>query len=340
MPITKPICELVMSAPNSDDYEDDELWANLKSLKKCLDETPSCSTPPPNLDDLLVCENCSSKRILTDEGVHICLDCNTIQGRMIDMCAEWRYYGAEDHREDDPTRCGMPFNELLPQSSLGSMIGSRRNESREVRRIRMNQMWNSMPYWERTLYKVFDELIQNTSLHNIPSKVLNDAKVLYKKASEKKISRGDNKEGLIASCIYYACHMNNVPRSTKEVASMFHIDPNVLTKGNARFQILVNLNVKSATAEDFITRFGSKLNMNYDHIMECKKLAEVLEQNDYCNDSSPTSLAAGVIYFFGTAKNLGISKKDVSTITNVSEVTILKCFKRLQKLNIQFKEPN
>lgn len=312
------------------DDDEDAIWQNLKDLKKNLSDDPD--DPQDEIDDEIQCESCQSKRILTDEGVHVCLDCNTIQGRVIEMGAEWRYYGNEDHREEDPTRCGMPFNDLLPQSSLGSMIGSRRNESREVRRIRMNQMWNSMPYWERTLYKVFDELIQSTSLHSVPSKVLNDAKVLYKRASEKKISRGENKEGLIASCIYYACHMNNVPRSTKEVARMFRIDPNVLTKGNARFQILVNLNVKSASAEDFISRFGSRLNMNYEHIMECKQFANVLEENDIITENSPTSIAAGIIYYFTTVKQLDLNKKQIAEACEVSEVTITKCFKRLQKM--------
>jgi transcription initiation factor TFIIIB Brf1 subunit/transcription initiation factor TFIIB len=58
-------------------------------------------------------------------------------------------------------------------------------------------MWNAMPYNERTLWNVFDKLTGISLSNGIPQKIIDDAKVLYKRASEKKISRGDNKEGLI-----------------------------------------------------------------------------------------------------------------------------------------------
>jgi transcription initiation factor TFIIB len=252
-------------------------------------------------------------------------------GRIIDSGAEWRYYGAEDSRDEDPTRCGMPTNNLLPKSSLGSMIGGRRGESRDIRRIRMYQMWNSMPYWERSLYNVFEQLSANTVNHGIPSKVLDDAKVLYKKASEKKISRGENKEGLIASCIYFSCLLNKVPRSPKEVSRMFGIDLNVLTKGNARFQSLLQINVESSEPEDFIARFGSKLNMNYADVQKCKDLAKRLEDLEIVSENSPTSVAAGTIYYYCLYKEIDFNKKQIADICEVSEVTITKCYKRLAK---------
>ena len=41
---------------------------------------------------------------------------------MIEQSAEWRYYGADDTGNSDPTRCGMPINPLLAQSSFGCKI--------------------------------------------------------------------------------------------------------------------------------------------------------------------------------------------------------------------------
>ena len=277
------------------------------------------------------CEVCNSMSLIIDDGTNICLDCQTVQSRVIDTGAEWRYYGADDSRDGDPARCGMPTNDLLPKSSMGSVISSRRGDNRDIRRIRMYQMWNSMPYWERTLYNVFDKLANNTSSHGIPAKVLDDAKVLYKKASEKKISRGDNKEGLIASCIYYACLMNKLPRSPKEVARMFHIDPNILTKGNTRFQSLLQMNVDSSTPDEYIARFGSKLNMSYQDIQKCKLFAKKLDELEIVSENSPTSVAAGAIYYYCLENKIDFSKKNIADVCEVSEVTITKCYKRLQK---------
>ena len=90
----------------------------------------------------------------------------------------------------------------------------------------MFQMWNSMPYDERTLWNVFDKMTANSINNGIPQKVIDDAKNLYKQASEKKISRGDNKEGLIASCIYHACLINKIPKSSKRPPTNFKTTKN------------------------------------------------------------------------------------------------------------------
>ena len=34
---------------------------------------------------------------------------------ILDNSAEWRYYGADDNHQGDPTRCGMPINPLLEE---------------------------------------------------------------------------------------------------------------------------------------------------------------------------------------------------------------------------------
>jgi transcription initiation factor TFIIB len=277
------------------------------------------------------CDNCSSTHLIIDEGAHVCLDCKTVQSRVIDAGAEWRYYGADDSRSGDPARCGLATNDLLPKSSLGSVIGGCRGDNRDMRRIRMFQMWNSMPYWERTLYSVFDKLLNSTSNHGVPAKVIDDAKVLYKRASEKKISRGDNKEGLIASCVYYSCLLNKIPRSPKEIARMFNIDSNVLTKGNTRFQSLLQMNVNSSNPDDYVARFASKLNMKYQDIQSCKKLAFKIDELEIVSENSPTSVAAGILYYYCMSNKIDINKKQIATTCEVSEVTITKCYKKLLK---------
>ena len=178
---------------------DADIWGMLDDLRECVGEPCALPSIAAALDDEVHCASCGSAKMMVEQGQHVCCDCNVIQSRVISTGAEWRFYSAEDGRGDDPTRCGMPTNHLLPKSSLGSMVGGRWNDNRDHRRLRQFQMWNSMPYWERTLYYVFERLTNNANHAGIPAKVLDDSKVLYKTASEKKISRGDNKDGLIAS---------------------------------------------------------------------------------------------------------------------------------------------
>lgn len=274
---------------------------------------------------------CGSNDMIMEDNMQICKNCCAMIGCVIDNTAEWRYYGADDNRDGDPSRCGLPTNNLLPKSSLGSMIGGSRRDNIDIMRIKMWHLWNSMPYNERTLLNIFSKILAHTTNHGIPQKVIDDAKVLYKNASEKKISRGDNKEGLIASCIYHSCIINNVPRSSKEIAAMFNISPVVLNRGNARFQTLLKINVASSGPHDFISRFGSKLSMKRQDIENCKQLVTFLEKYDIISDNSPTSLAAGILYYYSISENLGFTKKQFSNVCNVSEVTIVKNYKIISK---------
>lgn len=314
---------------DTDAFDEDAIWSMLDTLS--LNERPApLQTRPADAED--VCENCGSARMMVEQGQNVCCVCHVIQSRVISTGAEWRFYSAEDGRSDDPTRCGMPTNHLLPKSSLGSMVGGRWNDNRDHRRLRQFQMWNSMPYWERTLYYVFERLTNNGSNAGIPAKVLDDAKALYKTASEKKISRGDNKDGLIASCLYYACIINKVPRSTKEVARMFNIDVNVLTKGNARFQELLKMNVACGGPDDYIPRFGSRLNMDYDDILKCKAITKRLDALEIVSENAPTSVAAGAIYFYCQENGIkAVTKKSIAEVCEVSEVTVVKCYKRIAR---------
>ena len=53
--------------------------------------------------------------------------------------------------------------------------------------------------------------IQQTSLNNgITQSIIEEAKVLYKNIAEAKISRGSNRKGIIAACIYKACKLKGV----------------------------------------------------------------------------------------------------------------------------------
>lgn len=297
---------------------EDDIWNIMEGLKEI------------KTDDIDIICSCGSKLIIVEDCMQICGDCSSIIGKVIDNTAEWRYYGS-DSKSDDPSRCGLPTNSLLPKSSLGSMIGGNKfGNNFDIRRIRQYQMWNAMPYNERTLWNVFDKLTGVSLSNGIPQKIIDDAKVLYKKASEKKISRGNNKQGLIASCIYHACLMNNLPRSSKEIAKMFDIDPIVLNKGNSRFQTLLQINVSSSSPLDFISRYCSTLDMKMEDIENCKLLAKFLDESEIMSDNSPTSSCASILYYYSKKKNLGITKKQFSDVCQVSEVTVEKGYKFLE----------
>jgi len=292
------------------------------------------------------CEFCESNLAFSDEGFLTCTNnkCGIIYKDLVDQSAEWRYYGADDNQHSDPTRCGMPINPYLQESSYGCKILYNGTMSYEMRKIRRYTEWQSMPYKEKSQYDEFQ--IITTMAHNagIPKMIIDDAIRYHKKISEYKLTfRGDNRDGIIAASIYIACRINNLPRTAKEIANIFHLDITSSTKGCKNAIAIINsiekdmenvdkTNFGTTKPESFIERFCSKLNINNELTNLCKFIAMKIEKENIMPENTPHSIAAGVVYFISQLCSLNLSKKEVKVVSEISEVTINKCYKKLEKL--------
>jgi transcription initiation factor TFIIB len=310
----------------------EDIWTILNSFKTNddIDDTSIivCQQDLSGRDGR-VCLHCNSDNIILEEAIYTCKECGSINDRYIDMTAEWRFYGSEDSKTVDPTRCGLPISQLMPESGLGSIIGRNVKESYEMKLIRKYHMWNSMSYKERSLYNIFDNITVNAINNGIATSIIEEAKMFYKKVSESKISRGDNRSGLIASSIYMSCKSNKVPRSTKEIAKIFNLKPKTMTKGCKKFQDVMNMNMESTCADDFIQRFCSKLNLDNEIRELCRDIVQKADELCIVSENTPPSISAGSIYLCNVVCELGISKKDMATACELSQVTLSKCYKKL-----------
>ena len=283
------------------------------------------------------CLECNTSSVINNNGTYICNNCGDIKDLSIDYNAEWRYYGNDDTKNSDPTRCGLPTNELLPQSSHGSTVSFKNGESYEMKKIRNYHGWNAMPYKERSLYNVFDSIQVRATNSGITSCIVEEAKVLYKSIAESKISRGSNRKGLIAACIYKACKVKSVPRSHKEIATIFEIEVKHMTKGCKKFDEIMHTNKNNTQSADiigsqsldYIQRFCSKLNLSPEVFELCKHVCQKAEEYSLVSENTPPSIASGSIWLICSILNINITKKDISKICKISEVTISKCYKKL-----------
>jgi len=292
------------------------------------------------------CDSCHSMLAFSDEGYLTCTNskCGIIYKDMIDQSAEWRYYGADDSGSSDPTRCGMPTNSLLQESSFGCKVLWQSSSSYQMRKIRRYTEWQSMPYKEKSQYEEFQRIIVMSQNAGIPKMIIDDAIRYYKKISDYNLTfRGDNRDGILAASIYISCKINNYPRTAKEISTIFNLDVASATKGckNA-IQIINDLekdmtnNEKTffckTTPDAFIERYCSKLNINSELTKLCQFISIKIEKNALMPENNPHSIAAGVIYYISQLCRLNISKKDVKNVSEISEVTINKCFKKIEKM--------
>ena len=61
----------------------------------------------------------------------------------------------------------------------------------------------------------------------------------------------------------------------------------------------------------------------------------IIEKKNLIPENTPHSIAAGIIYYVAQLCNLNICKKKVNIVSEISEVTINKCYKKLEQLNME-----
>lgn len=295
-----------------------------------------------------ICDNCNDGLRITEEGFYACVNpaCGIIYKDYIDDSAEWRYYGANDNQSGDPTRCGMPVNPLLKESSYGCKIICNGKSSYEMRKIRRYTEWQSMPYKEKARYDEFLRIKTMANNSGIPKYIIDDALTYHKKISEEKTFRALNRDGIIAASIYISGRLNKFPRTAKEIAAVFHLDHTSATRGCKNALTILNKMEKDMIQNDkttlcqtkpisFIERYCSRLNINKELTKLCQFIAVKIERNNIIPENTPHSVAAGIVYFVGQVCSLNISKKDVRGISEISEVTITKCYKKLENIKEQ-----
>ena len=300
-----------------------------------------------NSEEKDICHCCNTALFITEEGFQACSNksCGVIY-KVIDQGAEWRFYGGDDNQSSDPTRCGMPINPLLEQSSYGCKILCPAKSTYEMRKIRRYTEWQSMPYNEKMRYDEGQRISILANQGGIPQMIIDEAMRLHKKISDAKSFRGLNRDGIIAATIYVAARINGYPRSAKEIATIFHLDNTSATRGCRNAISIINelenemensekTSLGQTTPSSFIERYCSHLNINAELTKLCKFIAQKIQKNNLIPENTPNSIASGILYFVAQKCNLNLSKRSVHNVSDVSEVTINKCFKKLEELQDQ-----
>jgi transcription initiation factor TFIIIB Brf1 subunit/transcription initiation factor TFIIB len=292
----------------------------------------------------LKCNGCQTNDNIiedTSNGFMVCKNCGQVVEGLMDFGPERHNY-ENDTTQD--TRTSMAINKLLPTSSLGTQI-SGGNWKSHMRRL---HEWNIMPYRERSLSYVFKELSEKCKKAGLLKCIEDDAKIMYKTISECKhtkgknlnkniIIRGINRRSLIAACIFFACRRKSMTRSPKEIADLFQIKYTDMTKGCKNFLKLFNIkqkgmNIGTSQPDDFVLRFSKELKFKQEYVDQAITIAKNIKKLSISTDHNPYSIAIASILLVGEINKLtNISKKQLGVSFGVSEVTITKTYKKIEK---------
>jgi len=287
-----------------------------------------------------LCISCKSDKLMIDniKGYLVCGECAVINQEFLDENPEFTF--DDENNGNGASRYGCPSNYFFPKSALGTKIATK-----GYNKISALQRQGQMPYREKSLLEVLERIQSKCKKYNVSQSIIDSAKILYKKVSDSKHIRGKrkgknmimrciNRRSMIASCVFYACKMQREPRSPKEIADIYDLEIKHVHRGCRKILDYIDLNstfyqIKNSQAADFIERLSKKLNIEKKFIDISKDVCNNIHKLDIASTHEPPSVAAGCILLVANTFNLPITKKNISEIFDISDVTISKTYRKI-----------
>jgi len=303
----------------------DEAWA-------CFEQFLNETLPEKKEINAVYFCKCGGTKVVGSENLPVCSSCGIIDSYYIDESAEWTSGVSEGGVVSDPSRCGIPTdNELFSDQWGAGLLINSKGASYAVRRMAKISFHSSMNHKDRALFHAYKdiELAALTKL-NLPSTVIRNAKVMYKKFNAEKLTRGAVRCGIKANCVLTSCKLANVPRTTKEIADAFEIPSKDISRTHQMFRETIlgtETTVQKITKpSDVIIRMFNDFKMIEDLTkrkmsMKGRKICKHLEPCVELMGKTPNSIASAVIlYLVGDS----VSKQEVASICKISAPTLNK----------------
>lgn len=298
-------------------------------------DTPELWNPPTTEENPNICFECKKYlEINESEGVMVCSSCGVVNSCLIDKQTHQNIAIAE----------GSSINIHLPKSSLGTSIAGS-----SFMKIKMVNRWWKWEYKEKSFFDDKKEIEIKCHDAKLTQAVIDNSLNLYKRVSEAKytngkntgkyvIIRGTNRKAIMAASVYYGAKLQRQPRSPKEIADVFQLEMNQMTKGCKRFLELVDISSLMATGipknetHDYVYSLCHRMNLDSRFRDKALDVVKNVQKLQLVTNHQPPAVAASIMLLVMELYGDSCPRKMKITLSEyfkVSEITITKTFKEL-----------
>lgn len=272
---------------------------------------------------------CGGVKTFNEDMLPVCTECGRCDSEFVSDEPEWRGGIDDDGTVSDPSRVGMPVDLALFSESwgMGTIIKTSNWSSLSDKKIARKNFHTSMNHRDRALFHAYEDFERagRDALGLNPS-IIKEAKIIYRKFGEEKLTRGAVRLGIKANCLLWACNMASVPRTAKEVADAFGIPTKDVSRTLEMFNdvIQVKPKVKITFPSDVMVRYLNDITVIPDEHrrkvrMKVIHSCEQIQTSVALMGKTPKGVASAVIY---TVLNKLGHKIDKQTVCQVCEVSM------------------
>ncbi|ERG96721.1 transcription initiation factor IIB family protein [Haloquadratum walsbyi] len=284
--------------------------------------------------ETLRCPECDSNRIITDDehGETVCSDCGLVVDEdSIDRGPEWRAFDSAER--DQKSRVGAPTTNLMHDKGLSTNIGWQDKDAygnslsstqrQKMQRLRTwNERFRTRDSKERNLKQALGEIDRMASALGLPENVRETASVIYRRALDEELLPGRSIEGVATASLYAAARQAGTPRSLDEITNVSRVGRDEIARTYRYVVRELKLQIKPADPEQYVPRFASDLDLSDEAERRARQLLRSAKEQGVHSGKSPVGLAAAAVYAASLLINEKVTQKEVSSVANISEVTI------------------
>ena len=269
-----------------------------------------------------ICPKCNIEGTMIDGSV-FCPECG-LETLIIDDNNKFSFSSEKDHNVSSNSY--ISFNFIGPNSYgyQRSFLKTCANYSSFRRNNNRKDMYNYNYQYEGK---------------KIPKNAIKLAIELFSKIKEKNyVFRGNGKKGVLGACLFYACVMNNITKTPREIASVMEIEERFLSHGDRVVQELNEKGVISIPTtlrplNDYLDQFFPALNIPDKYKAFVIDVIERAEKKNIhiMNDSRTTTKCIGAIFLItNRVKELRHITKDIIVKEcNISKSTFIRYYNLL-----------
>ncbi|MEM2759737.1 MAG: transcription factor IIB [Nitrososphaerales archaeon] len=182
---------------------------------------------------------------------------------------------------------------------------------------------------ERRLSNVLSKINETCASMNLPKLIVETASMIYRNYENQNTAKGKSVSCMAAATVYLACKRCGVLRTLEEIVSAAagqNAYSSYLKLTSKYYRMLVMDVGDSAqpqlSIDHYISKLANMAKIDVKVVRLAVEMAHVTEDHILADGKAPNGLAAAYLYIASILLGVNVLQRDVSSLSNVTEVTI------------------
>lgn len=279
------------------------------------------------------CPRCAKNSILSDDstGEKICSKC----GYVVSEKSELSSLSIHDKpSKASSTMSNFGLSTIInPQNkdALGKPISQsikdsiKRLEELDTKTKTHSSVEKNLKLAEIEIGKLKDKLVLSDS-------VIEKTKSIYKKAVERKLTKGYSIKGMVGACLYASCKELEIPRTLKGISDSIGIKKNDVSRCYKLIFRELEMKIIILDPKIHVPRIASVVGTSEKSKRKAISILEQAKKEGIDMGKDPMGMIAGALYLACIRINEGKTQKEIANASKVTEKIIRTRCKELSKI--------